>query len=258
MFILVFLFLVVGSSLLLFALRAPQVSQSAKLRFLSLENFLLLNNVILLVACLTVLFGTLFPIVADAMDLGKYSVGAPYFNAVFLPMMLVLMAFMAPSTWMSWKHTREFDWKTRLALPAVVALLIGIVFPSAYGGAFNWKAVVGSTFSAWLIVHTVAGAIHKARLARRGIAGFTRIPRAYWGMVLGHIGFAVVAIGVTMTTQYSVERDIRLAPGQSATLGDYEFSLNEVIEVQGPNYLSDMGLVTVTSHGEPVAIVRPE
>ncbi len=257
-FILVFLFIVVGGSLLLFALRAPQVTQSARLKFLSLESFLLINNVILLSACLTVLFGTLFPIVADALDLGKYSVGAPYFNAVFLPMMLVLMAFMGASTWLSWKQTREFNWQKTLALPALVAVLLGFVFPSVYGGEFNWKAVLGSVFGFWLVLHTVAGAIQKSRLSRRGFAGLTKLSRSYWGMVLGHIGFAVVAFGVTITTQFSVERDIKLAPGQSATLGDYEFRLEKVAPVQGPNYISNMGFVTVILDGDTVAQLRPE
>ncbi len=258
MFILVFLFIVVGGSLLLFALRAPQVTQSAKLNFLSLENFLLINNVILLSACLTVLFGTLFPIVADALDLGKYSVGAPYFNAVFLPMMLVLMVFMGTSTWLSWKQTRAFNWQKTLLVPALAAVLLGVAFPSVYGGEFNWMAVIGSVAGFWLVLHTVAGAIQKARLSRRGVAGLTRLSRSYWGMVLGHIGFAVVAFGVIMTTQFSVERDVKLAPGQSATLGDYEFRLEKVEAVKGPNYLSDMGFVTVYLNGESVATLFPE
>jgi cytochrome c-type biogenesis protein CcmF len=258
MFILVFLFIVVGGSLLLFALRAPQVTQSAKLNFLSLENFLLINNVILLSACLTVLFGTLFPIVADALDLGKYSVGAPYFNAVFLPMMLVLMVFMGTSTWLSWKQTRDFNWQKTLLVPALAAVLLGVAFPSVYGSEFNWMAVIGSVFGFWLVLHTVAGAIQKARLSRRGVAGLTRLSRSYWGMVLGHIGFAVVAFGVIMTTQFSVERDVKLAPGQSATLGDYEFRLEKVEAVKGPNYLSDMGFVTVYLNGETVATLFPE
>jgi cytochrome c-type biogenesis protein CcmF len=258
LFILVFLFIVVGGSLVLFALRAPQVSQTAKLRFLSLESFLVLNNVILVVATLTVLFGTLFPLAADALDLGKYSVGAPYFNAVFLPIMLVLIAFMGPSTWLSWKQTRDFNWHRTLLLPAAVALLVGLFFPAAYGGEFNWQASLGTSFGVWLIVHTLAGAVQKARLARRGIAGLTRLPRAYWGMVLGHIGFAITAVGVALTTQFSIERDIRLAPGQSATIGAYQFTLQEVTAVRGANYLSDMGLVTVSLNDRVIATLRPE
>jgi cytochrome c-type biogenesis protein CcmF len=258
MFILVFLFVVVGGSLLLFALRAPQVSRSARLRFLSLESFLVLNNAILLVATLTVLFGTLFPIVADALDLGKYSVGAPYFNAVFLPMMLVLMVFMGPSTWLSWKETRNFNWQKKLLLPASVALLVGLVFPAAYGGEFNWKAVLGTTFGVWLLLHTLAGVLQKARLARRGVVGLSRLSRSYWGMVLGHIGFAVVALGVTLTSQFSEERDIRLAPGESATVADYVFTLQQVSRHRGPNYLSDMGLVTVSLDDKIIATLKPE
>jgi cytochrome c-type biogenesis protein CcmF len=258
MFILVFLFLVVGGSLLLFALRAPQVSQSARLKFLSLESFLMLNNVILLVATLTVLFGTLFPIVADALDLGKYSVGAPYFNAVFLPMMLVLMVFMGPVTWVSWKETRDFSWQKTLLLPAVVAVLVGLLFPAAYAGDFNWKAAIGTSFGAWVLLHTLAGVIVKARLARRGVAGLSRLSRSYWGMVLGHIGFAVVAFGVTLTTQFSEERDIRLEPGQSATMLDYVFTLDTVTAVQGPNYIAEMGLVTVSLDDKVIATLRPE
>ncbi len=258
MFILMFLFVVVGGSLLLFALRAPQVSRTASVRFLSVEGFLILNNVILLVATLTVLFGTLFPIVADALELGKYSVGAPYFNAVFLPMMLVLIAFMGPSTWLSWKETRDFNAVKTLLLPAAVALLVGFLFPAAYAGEFNWKAVLGFSFAVWLLVHTWAGVVQRSRLSRRGIGGVARLSRAYWGMVLGHSGLAFVAIGITLTSQFSEERDIRLQAGQSVEVAGYEFILEQVTRVEGPNYISDMGMVRVSLDGESLAILQPE
>ena len=172
--------------------------------------------------------------------------------------MLVLMVFMGPSTWLSWKETRNFSWQKKLLLPASVAVLVGVLFPAAYGGEFNWKAVLGTTFSAWLLLHTLAGVLQRSRLARRGVAGLSRLSRSYWGMVLGHIGFAMVALGVTLTSQFSEERDIRLAPGESATVAGYVFTLQQVSRHRGPNYLSDMGLVTVSLDDKLIATLRPE
>jgi cytochrome c-type biogenesis protein CcmF len=258
LFILMFLLFVVGSSLLLFALRAPKVSHYAPITWLSRESFLLINNVVLVVATLTILFGTLFPIVADALELGKYSVGPPYFNAVFLPLMLVLMAFMAVAPWLSWKESKQFDARKTLLLPAVVSLLVGLVFPAAYADQFNWKVSLGVCFGSWLVLLTLGDVVIKARLRRRGLAGLGRLSRSYWGMVLGHLGLAVAALGVTLTSQFSVERDVSLTQGEAVIVGDYEFTLQQVEELRGPNYRADRGTVEVTRAGQVIVTLYPE
>jgi len=258
LFILIFLFIVVGASLMLFALRAPKVSHYSPLKWLSRESFLLVNNIVLLVSVLTILFGTLFPIVADALQLGKYSVGPPYFNAVFLPLMLVLISFMAVAPWLSWKETRQFDARKTLLLPATVSLLVGLLFPAAYAGQFSWQVTLGVCFGSWLVLLTIADVVNKARLRRRGVAGFGRLSRSYWGMVMGHLGFAVATLGVTLTTQFSSERDISLAPGQAVAVGEYTFTLEQVQAVRGPNYNADRGTVPVTRGGQAITTLYPE
>jgi cytochrome c-type biogenesis protein CcmF len=257
-FILGFLAVVVGGSLLLFALRAPAVSRHASLRLLSREYFLLINNVVLLIAVLTILFGTLFPIVADALKLGKYSVGPPYFNAVFMPLMMVLITFMGVGPLLSWKDTRDFNARKLLLGPAVAAVLVGLLFPAAYGGAFSWQVALGAVFGGWLLLLTLVDIWQKLRPGRRGLAGASRLSRSYWGMVLGHLGFAVLAFGVTFTSQYSVEQDVRMAVGESVQAGDYQFTLSGVEPVRGPNYQGDRGTVLVSRAGRQVATLAPE
>ena len=257
-FILGFLAVVVGGSLLLFALRAPQVSRHASLKFLSREYFLLINNVILMIVVLTILFGTLFPIIADALQLGKYSVGAPYFNAVFLPLMLVLIAFMGVAPLLSWKDTRGFRWQKTLLVPAVASVLIGLVFPAAYGGEFNWKVALGMVFGTWLLLLTLRDIWQKVRFGSRGLSGFGQLSRSYWAMVLGHFGFTVMAFGVTLTTQYSVERDVRLNVGETVQVGAYDFTLAGVESVRGPNYVGDQGAVQVVRDGVDIITLTPE
>ena len=164
---------------------------------------------VLLIATLTILFGTLFPIVADALQLGKYSVGPPYFNAVFLPLMAVLIAFMAVAPSMSWKETKQFDACKTLLAPAVSAVLVGVLFPAAYGGDFNWgdfnwKVALGVTFGTWLVVLTLTDVVKKSGFGQRGIGGLRRLSRSYWGDGARPSGFCVY--GFRCDFDFTVQR----------------------------------------------------
>jgi cytochrome c-type biogenesis protein CcmF len=259
-FILAFLGVVVGGSLTLYAFRAPAVQSRIGFSWVSRESLLLVNNVVFLVATLTVLFGTLFPLITDALSLGKYSVGPPYFNAVFLPLMAVLIPFMGIGPVSRWKRDNSSRWLAELALPAGCAMLVGLVFPFAYAGAFNPWVCLAVVLASWLLLSLLRDLVYRVRNASTVGAGLRRLSASYYGMQMAHIGFAVAAIGVTLTSQYAVERDIKMAPGDSYEVAGYHFDFRDIGRVRGPNFVADEAqfVVSLSAGGQPIARLNPQ
>jgi len=258
LFILAFLALVVGGSLTLYALRAPTVSSKSRYEWLSREMLLLVNNVVFLAAMLTVLFGTLFPLLMDGLGLGKYSVGPPYFNAVFVPLMAILMVFMGIGPSAHWKKTKASYLKARLLVAASASVIVGLLFPLIYGEEYKIASALAVCFSAWVILSTFANLKDKLRNAPSLSAGLARLTRAYYGMIIAHMGFAICALGVCLTSQYSLERDLRMVPGDQLTLAGYAFQFQGARSIVGPNYKGDEGIITVSTDGEVIATLNPQ
>ncbi|MGE5865786.1 MAG: heme lyase CcmF/NrfE family subunit, partial [Rhizobacter sp.] len=250
-FILGFLTVVVGGSLALFAWRAPKVTTGGHFAVVSREALLLLNNVLLLAAAGSVLLGTLYPLIVDALNLGKISVGPPYFNSVFGPLMVPLLMLMPFGPLARWKAA---DWREMLKLlrPAVVlSVLAAVAVPFAMG-AWSWLASLGALIAAWIICSSV---VHIIRQTRRGTVS---APLSFWGMHLAHCGIAVFVVGATMVTAYQTERDVRMAPGDTLTVSGYTFRLLGVSEVPGPNYIAQRGEVELSREGEVLRSLYPE
>ncbi|MEJ2531875.1 MAG: heme lyase CcmF/NrfE family subunit [Halioglobus sp.] len=257
MFILVFLALVVGGSLTLYALRAPAVSSRVSFDWISRESLLLVNNVAFLVASLTVLFGTLFPLIMDALGAGKYSVGPPYFNAVFVPLMALLIPFMGIGPLSRWKRDSAARWRSELAIPAAAALLCGLTLPLLHAPYNPWVALA-VLLGGWLVLGLARDIWWRVRGAASLRQGLRRLTPSYWGMVLAHVGFAACVIGVVATSQYSIEHDLKMGPGDSEALSGYEFRFKEVASVRGPNYVADEARFEVWQDGERVALLAPQ
>lgn len=258
LFILFFLILVVGGSLTLYALRAPTVASKSHYSWLSREMLLLVNNVIFLAAMLTVLFGTLFPLFMDGLGFGKYSVGPPYFNSVFVPLMAILVIFMGIGPAAHWKKTRADLLKQQLVVAAIVSVLVGLAFPWLYSDDYNIWVALAVCFAAWLVTSMVVSIKEKTRHAPSLAAGLKRLGRAYYGMVLAHVGFACCVIGVCLTSQYSLERDLRMMPGDQLELAGYRFQFQGTRPIQGPNYRGDEGVITVIQDGQSIASLHPQ
>ena len=257
-FILAFLVIVIGSSLTLYALRAPVVVSNAAYGWFSREIFLLLNNVLLLAAALSVLCGTLFPLVVDALHLGKYSVGPPYFDAVFVPLMSVLRVFLGIGPHHNWKNNRAYDIWRRL-FPAVIAsVAIGLIFPFAYGGQFHWGVVLTVCLATWVLAATAVDLRNKLRNAATPMNGLRRLTPSYYGMALAHIGFAIAVSGVGLTSAYTQERDLRMAIGAHVQFAGYDFLFSGTETVRGRNYIAQRGLITVSRDGEALTELHPE
>ena len=258
-FILAFLAIVVGGSLALFAWRAPGIGAGDRFEPVSRESFLLANNVLLLSAAAAVLLGTLYPLIIDALGLGKLSVGPPYFQAVFVPLMAPALFLMGLGPLARWRSAQLPDLLTRLRVAAVVAAL-GAVAAAALLGVWTPMAGLGLFMAAWVAASTLAGAWQRLRdhpapgvLARLGAQN-----GAWWGLQLAHLGVAVFVAGVTVVSSLSTESDVRMEPGQTVEAGGHRFTLRSVELVQGPNYTAGRATIDVVRDGEAVATLRPE
>ena len=243
LFVLAFLGIVVGGSLTLFALRAPAVSARGEFAVLSRETALLGNNILLVIAMATVLLGTLYPLIISALDLGRMSVGPPYFNMTFGPLMVLLALIMGVGPLLRWRGGGR-TLRRRLLAPTAASLLAAGLFPLLYGGAWHWGVALCVFIAAWIVATLLAGL--GERLAERGWSGaIARLGAAYWGMFIAHLGMAFCIAGAGLTSVYSDERDVRMAPGDEVTLAAYTFSFLGTTHVDGANFSGEQGTFTV-------------
>ena len=248
-FILIFLVLVVGSSLVLYAWRAPKSALGGKFSASSREAFILLGNVFLVTSAGSVLLGTLYPLLIDALHLGKISVGPPYFNSVFVPIMIPLLVLMGIGPWMSWKNANLLTVIQRLWLAGLVAVIAGVTIPLIMG-EFTWLAGLGFLLAFWVIG---SGCMQIARQAKLG-----KPTRSFMGMQTAHLGIAVFVIGVTMVGAYQEEKDVRMSVGETVTVGGYQIQLQDVRLVPGPNYQAMRGSFLLSKNGKEETILYPE
>jgi cytochrome c-type biogenesis protein CcmF len=248
-FILIFLCVVVGGSLSLFAWRAPKVGLGGSFALLSRETLLLINNVLLVVASSSVLLGTLYPLIIDALNLGKLSVGPPYFNTVFVPVMVPALFLMAIGPLANWKQADMGSIVKRLRLAAVIALLAGAGLPFLVG---QWTPLVamGLALAVWI---AASCAFQVQAWLKKG-----NPPLSFWGMQVAHFGIAVFVVGVTMVKGYEVEKDVRMAVGETVEVAGYQFKLLGIQSVSGPNYDAARGEFELSRDGKVLRTLEPE
>ncbi len=243
-FILGFLVLVVGGSLTLYAWRAPLLKSAAQTSLLSRDGALLLNNVFLAVVTSAILLGTLYPIAIDAMG-GKISVGPPYFNLMFILLTAPLGVLIGFGMLIRWKNDSLQRLKSKLLIPFLAALalaaLLSLMLPD-----WQWAAFAGVAMAVWIGITAVL-AIHE-RVRNRSFASALRsTPAGFYGMLLGHIGIAIFIVGVTLTSLYNKEKDLRMAPGDIYSVAGYEFTFHGVREYNIDNYIATRGGFSVRS-----------
>jgi len=262
LFILAFLVLVIGSSLTLYAWRAPTVGLGTRFALVSRETTLLANNVMFVVAMGTVLLGTLYPLLLDALGLGKISVGPPYFETVFMPLMAIVALLMGFGPLAKWKQASVRD--VALALRwAAIGSLLAAVFTAWWAGRFSLVCFIGLVMAFWIVgslltdlwdrVYTPGGTTVASVVQR-----FKLLPRSMMGMMVAHLGVAVFIFGVTMVKSYEVERDLKMDVGDTTTVSGYTFAFRGVTSRPGPNYQAWRGQVEVTRGDDKVAVMFPE
>lgn len=257
MYLLILLALGVGGSLTVYALRATNVTSPSRFTFYSRENSILVAMSILVVATVTILLGTLYPLIIDAMGMGKISVGAPYFNAVFIPMMIALFIFMGVGPLIRWKKARKGELSKHLNAISIFSVAFGIVWPFIFGGEFNVMACLGMTLGCWITLAVLKDVFNNAK-QEDGSFKFSAVPLNHIGMAVAHAGIAVTVIGVTMVSTYEREINVRMAPGDTVGLSGYTIEFAGTKNVEGPNYSAIQGQINVSLDGDFITLLNPE
>lgn len=257
-FILLFLAIVVGGSLLLYALRAPSVKTSVSFEWLSREAFLLGNNVLLIVATATILLGTLYPLIADALGWGKISVGPPYFNFFFVPLMSLLAILMGIGALVNWKRSAAKVLWQWLSKPLGLSLVLGGLLPLAMSGEYSVMAAISISLGSWIVLAMITDVIYRMRNRSSLAQGFKQLSLSYKGMILAHIGVAFTLLGASLNTIYSDHQDLRMEPGQSLEQGGYVYVFKGAEKLQGPNYVADRGTVELYQNDVLIDVLEPE
>lgn len=258
-FLLMLLIIAIGGSLLLYALRASQVKSESSFSLISRETLLLVNNVLFTVLCLTVLLGTLYPLLVDALGMGKLSVGPPYFNALTVPLGALLMIAMGVGSYTRWRKTEGVSVTKRLVIPALAALVLGFGSLRLGGYEADFWTHVGIVLAYWVVLTGLIDMLERTKNRSAGwLAALKRLPRSYYGMQLAHVGIAVLAVGVALVSAFSDQRDLRMAPGDAQQVGEYTFIFEGIRHVEGPNFISDQGVLRILRDGEPYTEMRPE
>jgi cytochrome c-type biogenesis protein CcmF len=259
-FILGFLTFVIGGSLALYAWRAKQVGLGSRFEVLSRESLLLTNNVLLVVAAGSVLLGTLYPLFVDALNLGKLSVGPPYFNSVFVPLMAPAAFLIGVGPIARWKQAKIPELAVRLRWAFVLSLVTAALLPFVIGG-WKWRASLGLLLACWIVAasaQNIWSRVHSQSGESSLLSRLKAPSRSYYGMHLAHIGVAVFIAGVTVVTSYQTEKDVKMNIGDTVSVGGYDFRLNSLAKYQGPNYQAVRADVEVTKNGAQVAMMNPE
>jgi cytochrome c-type biogenesis protein CcmF len=256
-FILSFLVVVIGASLLLFAWRAPKIGLGGKFELVSRESLLLSNNVLLSVASASVFLGTLYPLFMDALGFGKLSVGPPYFNTVFVPLMVPMILMMGLGPIARWKQASVPDMWLRVRWAFVSSVVIALLLPLVLG---KWTPLIalGLMLAFWVISTSLLDL--RKRLGKEGslVQRLKNQSRSYYGMQLAHLGIAVFVIGVTMVKGYETERDVRMNVGDTVEAGGYVFRFDGITEQEGPNYMASRGHVVIKKNDRIVGELFPE
>jgi len=252
-FILAFLGVVIGLSLLLYAWRAPTVGSGGSFEMLSRENMLLINNILLTTAAGSVLLGTLYPLFLDALKLGKLSVGPPYFGTVFYILMIPLVFFLGFATLVRWKQHAFNDLIKKLRWTLLLSVISGIIPVLFLGmsGLVIFPALAGAF---WIIFTAFQSIIEKTRHKVK----LTDLSRSFYGATIAHLGVAVFIIGVVISNTYSIEKDIRIVQGQALEIGEYSFLMEKISDVKGANYTATQGEIVVSKAGKEIARLQPE
>ncbi len=259
-FILLFLVVVIGTSLALFAWRAPKVGLGGRFGLLSRESLLLTNNVLLVVACASVLLGTLYPMVIDALGAGKLSVGPPYFNSVFAPLMIPALFLMGVAPFARWKQASVAELARTLRWAFLAAATVGVIAPFFFG---TWKPLVALSLLlvAWIVLATLLNFVGRVQATRAGgsfVGAAIKQPRSFFAMHVAHLGIAVFVVGVTMVNGYQAEKDVKMEVGDSVTVGGYTLRFNGVHTQQGPNYMAVVGDLDLLKDDRLLRAMNPE
>jgi cytochrome c-type biogenesis protein CcmF len=257
-FILGFLIVVIGGSLTLYAIRASKVSEPGEFAWISRESFLLFNNLILTVMAVSVLLGTLYPLLVDAVGGGKVSVGPPFFNAVFVPLTAILVSGMAFGPLAKWRQSEDPRLFRPLIVTLIVSVVVGLAWPSILDGQYSIGTAIGVALALWVAIATVVDIVKKVGLYGGVGTTLARVERGMIGMWLAHFGLALTIFGVVMVENHTEHRDLRMGVGDSQNLGSYDVRMTDLTVINGPNYVADQATFEIYQGDALYKTVTPQ
>ncbi|MFT6349711.1 MAG: cytochrome c-type biogenesis protein CcmF [Psychromonas sp.] len=258
LFILTYLILVIGGSLLLYAVQASKVKSRGRYSFISRETMLLSNNILLIAALIVVLLGTLLPLVHKEMGLGSISIGEPFFNRIFTVLIVPFALFLGVGSLVRWQRQNLSDLFKPMVILLVVSTLLTLVFLLAFASHFTWLALLGVFLGMWILTGSCAEIYLRSTHRFSLWTGIRKLGNSHWAMTIGHAGLAVMVIGITMTQNFSIERDVKLRVGESVRFEHYNFHFDAVNDLQGKNYSGIVGQFTVKQDQKTIAVMEPE
>jgi cytochrome c-type biogenesis protein CcmF len=253
-FILSFLGIVILSALALYAWRAPGLDSTAGFKPNSRETFLLLNNVLLVIAATLVFIGTLAPLVFEVLELGKISIGPPWYNIAFIIPMLPLVFLIGIGMHTAWRHQPSNLLQGRLGVVAIASVVFGILIPGLLYGRFGLMISVGVIAALWVMATSLVEPLRSWRRAE----GATRITPAVLGQAVAHFGVGMFIIGVSVVSAFNIESDMAMRPGETLEVAGHTFELRELRDVEGPNYAAVEGVIEIRRDGDFIAEIRPQ
>ncbi len=258
LFILIFLLLVVGSSLLLYAIKGAEVRSHGKHELASRESLLLGNNIVLMAGLVVVLIGTLLPLVHKELGMGSISIGAPFFNSLYAWLIIPFALLLGAGPLFRWRRQPMKEVNGKLLLALVLSIVLGIALPVLFSDHFEPWAAVGIGLGVFITITSLQETWVRATHRHSFLTGVRKLGNSHWAMILGHIGLAVSIIGIACTQLYSIERDVRMSKGDTVTFADYTFTFEGTRQADGPNFEGFEGVISVAKNGRPLTELRAE
>ncbi|MGC6341432.1 heme lyase CcmF/NrfE family subunit [Bisgaard Taxon 45] len=258
LYILAYLVVVIGGSFVLYAYKGSQIRSRDNAERYSRETALLLNNILLMTALSVVLLGTLLPLVHKQLGLGTISVGAPFFDQMFLIIMVPFSLLLGVGPLIKWRRDQFSAIRKPVILSLVVMLVAGVALPYLLQDQLTVSATLGTMMSVFIVLLSVYELQQRATHRSSFWVGVTKLSRSHWGMVLAHLGVAMSVWGIAFSQNYSIERDVRMNVGDSVQIADYQFTFQGITEANGPNYLGGKAQVDIRRNGQVETILFAE
>ena len=258
LYVLAYLIVVIGGSLTLYAYKGSQIRSRDNAERYSRESLLLLNNILLMTALCVVLLGTLLPLVHKQLGLGSISIGAPFFDQMFLIIMTPFALLLGIGPLVKWRRDQFSASRTPVVVSVIIMLIAGFALPYLLQDKITVSAVLGTMMTVIIVLLSLYEMHQRAMHRDSFLQGITKLSRSHWGMVLAHLGVAMTVWGIAFSQNYSVERDVRMNVGDSVQIADYDFTFKGISDANGPNYIGGKAQIDITRHGKPEATLFAE
>ena len=258
LYILAYLVVVIGGSLTLYAYKGNQIRSRDNAERYSRETLLLLNNILLMTALCVVFLGTLLPLVHKQLGLGSISIGAPFFDQMFLIIMTPFALLLGIGPLVKWRRDQFSEIRTPVVVSVIVMAIAGFALPYFLHNKLTVSVVLGTMMSVIIVLLSLYEMKQRATHRESFFKGITKLSRSHWGMILAHLGVAMTVWGIAFSQNFSVERDVRMAVGDTVQIADYDFKFTGVSDANGPNYMGGKAQIDISKDGKPEATLFAE